>query len=173
MEYNYTSTAGADISLLDQSYYFSGADVRCYVNDVWLDELTYLQMSPQQQMTPIYNVFQRTPVKFLPGNFLVRGVMGFNFVYANYLEQLAADFGSYEFGKVKAQYENDIYIQELKIVFDNHIKPATPTFVVKDMHITGGVINPSVDGNPVQYVYQFIAGGLEKYDSMANPFDTK
>jgi hypothetical protein len=159
---NYTPTTGADLSLLDQSYYFSGADVRCYVNGIWLDELTYLQMSPQQQMTPIYNVFQRTPVRFLPGNFLVRGVMGFNFVYANYLEQLASDFSETKGMMVKNQYENDIYIQELKIVFDNHIKPVTPTFIVKDMHVTGGVINPSVDGNPVQYVYQFIAGGLEK-----------
>ena len=150
---------------LDQTFYYSGSDIKLSVNGIWLDELSYLQYTPQQQITPLYTVFSQKPVKFLAGSFLIKGILGFNFIYANYLETLIAEGHAKKFGQVE---NGIIYVESMVIQFNNGTGPVRPVIIMSDVYLSGGVLTASVDGNPVQTIYQFMAASCKKDDVLIN-----
>lgn len=149
------------VNYLDQSFYYSGSDVKCYCNGTWIDELSYIQITPQQQIVPIYNIFQKEAIAFIHGNTLIKGVLGLNFVYANYLEELGNIYGQDK--TVVAESEGcSIFFEQLTVEFQNMINNHIPTIELNKVYLSGGVISPSVDGNPIQVIYQFIARSMKK-----------
>ncbi len=126
--------------------------------------MSYIQFSAQQQVTPIYSIFSQKPVKFLAGNYLVQGVLGFNFVYANYLEQLITFNPSSNryYGNAKGILSLD----KMRILFDNGTNIIKHEIIFSDVYISGGNITASVDGNPSQVIYQFVCSSMEKIDSV-------
>ena len=158
-----------DKQFLENTAYFSGTDVSVFIGDIWIDEVSYIQITPQQQVVPIYSIFQQTPVIFASGSFLVRGIIGINFTFANYLENLIYLNGKNGNANVyKASNEGisggALYVTSLRVKFNNGSSLTTPIITLEDVYISGGAITASVDGNPVQNVYQFMAGKMKKND---------
>lgn len=67
------------------SEYFSGADVRIYFGDSWIDEITNLQFSLQENVAPIYGYCSHTFDKVARGSRMIQGSFNINFKESYYL----------------------------------------------------------------------------------------
>ncbi len=65
--------------------YFSGSDVNIYFGDIWLDEITALQISVQENVQPIYGYASYTSDAWARGTRLVTGSFRINFKESNYI----------------------------------------------------------------------------------------
>lgn len=71
-----------------KSEYFSGADVRIYFGDIWVDEITNLQFTLQEQVVPIYGYASYTWDKVARGNRFIQGSFNINFKESYYLHSV-------------------------------------------------------------------------------------
>lgn len=89
--------------------YFTGADVRIYFNDIWLDEITGLQFSMQENVAPIFGYASYTWDKVARGSRQIQGQFSINFKESFYLqsalERLQAPLTSPDNGAVFS-YDN-------------------------------------------------------------------
>jgi len=68
--------------------YFTGADVRIYFGDIWVDEITNLQFTLQEQVAPIFGYASYTWDKVARGNRYIQGSFNINFKESYYLHSV-------------------------------------------------------------------------------------
>lgn len=68
--------------------YFTGADVRLYFGDVWVDEITSISFDLTEQVQPIFGYASYTFDKVARGSRMVRGSFSINFKESFYLQGL-------------------------------------------------------------------------------------
>lgn len=68
--------------------YFSGANVRVYFGDVWVDQLASLSFSMNEQVAPIYGFRSHTFDRVSRGNRYVQGEFTLNFTENGYLQTI-------------------------------------------------------------------------------------
>ena len=68
--------------------YFSGSNVKVYFGDVWVDELTEISFSLQEQVAPIYGFHSYTFDRVSRGNRMVQGTFTINFTENGYLKTI-------------------------------------------------------------------------------------
>lgn len=105
-----------------KSEYFSGADVRIYFGDIWLDEVTNLQFSMQEQVSPIFGYASYTWDKVARGTRYIQGSFTINFKESYYLHSVLNGLRSkleskpgeaYRPPVHEAQWRNDITVEHL------------------------------------------------------------
>ena len=146
-------------------------------------DVSYIQVTPQQMMVPVYNIFSSMPSMVLTGNSIVKGAIGFNFTLATYVQEIAnkkfnddtkygGSFATYSsYPSIKGN--GSLYVPHMRIEFVsdvllNHVedgyKIVVPTVSMYDVYISGGVITAAPDGSPVQDIYQFLARKMTRAD---------
>lgn len=70
------------------SEYFAGADIRIYFGDIWIDEITSLQFTLQEQVAPIFGYASYTWDKVARGSRYIQGSFSINFKESYYLQQV-------------------------------------------------------------------------------------
>ena len=68
--------------------YFSGADVNIYFGDVWVDEVTSIELAVQENVQPIYGYASYTVEAWARGTRLVTGAFRINFKESYYLHAI-------------------------------------------------------------------------------------
>lgn len=68
--------------------YFTGADVRIYLRDIWVDEITNLQFNLQENVAPIFGYASHTWDKVARGTRHVQGSFNINFKESYYLHSV-------------------------------------------------------------------------------------
>ena len=68
--------------------YFSGANVRVYFGDVWVEEMASIQFSVQENVAPIYGFNSYMFDKVARGTRLVSGTFVVNYTRAGYIETI-------------------------------------------------------------------------------------
>lgn len=68
--------------------YFSGANVRVYFGDVWVDQMASLSFSLREQVAPIYGFRSHTFDRVSRGNRYVEGEFTLNFTENGYLQTI-------------------------------------------------------------------------------------
>ena len=100
---------------LFSSEYFSGADVKIYFGDIWVDEITSLAYQLGEEVLPIYGYNSYTFDTVARGKRLIQGSFAINFTSVGYLQQVLnnanAIFFAIEEGEKKglvqpSHYEN-------------------------------------------------------------------
>lgn len=71
-----------------KSEYFTGADIRIYFGDIWVDEITSLQFTLQEQVAPIFGYASYTWDKVARGNRYIQGSFSINFKESYYLHSV-------------------------------------------------------------------------------------
>ncbi|MED2041338.1 hypothetical protein P4V58_30315, partial [Bacillus wiedmannii] len=74
--------------------YYSGADIRIYFGDNWIDEIVEIEWTMQEQLAPIYGYASYTWDKVARGNRLVQGSFSINFKEAGYLQTVLNSLSS-------------------------------------------------------------------------------
>ena len=120
----------AQLKSLIRKQYFNGQDIKVYACNkveafkVRLDDVQYIQITPVQNIQPVYNVFEEKPAMLLHGHKLIQGTIGFNFVFADIFDQIVGLSDQHEFGQQK-KFETDfglgLYLERLKIVFQKNL----------------------------------------------------
>ncbi len=73
---------------LFSSDYFSGADVKLYFGDVWVDEVTSITFQLQEEVMPIFGYHSYTYDAIARGKRLLQGSFAINFTSVGYLQQI-------------------------------------------------------------------------------------
>ena len=68
--------------------YFSGANARVYFGNVWVDELSEISFSLQEQVAPIYGFHSYTFDRISRGTRMVQGTFTINFTENGYLQTI-------------------------------------------------------------------------------------
>ena len=74
--------------------YFAGSDVRIYFGDIWVDEITSLQFTLQEQVAPIFGYASYTWDKVARGNRYIQGSFSINFKESGYLHMIMNSLSS-------------------------------------------------------------------------------
>jgi hypothetical protein len=85
--YNYGPNSTTEYQRF-KSEYFTGADIRIYFGDVWVDEITSLQFTLQEQVAPIFGYASYTWDKVARGNRYIQGSFTINFKETYYLHSV-------------------------------------------------------------------------------------
>lgn len=85
--YNYQSNVSTEYQRF-RNEYFTGADIRIYFGDIWIDEITSLQFTLQEQVAPIFGYASYTWDKVARGNRHVQGTFAINFKESFYLHSV-------------------------------------------------------------------------------------
>ena len=72
--------------------YFSGAQVACYIGDIWVDEITSLQYSVRQSKHPLYGYASTLFNTVAKGQVIVQGSFTINFKEAGYMWLVLNEF---------------------------------------------------------------------------------
>jgi hypothetical protein len=83
--YNYPTLSTTTEYQRFNNDYFSGADVRIYFGDIWIDEITSLQFDLREQVQPIYGYASYTWDKVARGTRIIQGSFSINFRESFYL----------------------------------------------------------------------------------------
>lgn len=75
-----------DYSTDSDKEYFSGANVNVYFGDVWMEEISNIEFSLQEQVAPIYGFHSYTWDRIARGNRFVSGSFTLNFTENGYLQ---------------------------------------------------------------------------------------
>ncbi len=141
------------------SVYYSGSDVEIVVGSYVLDLVSYIQWANGSGVVPFYSCFSPEPRGVLQTNKIVKGQLGFNLKYANYLEALTKKVpGS------KILWNGTIYLPSMVVAATGN--DIVPTFTFNGLYLSGGVKTAVPDGNPLQDIYQFISMDLVKRDEI-------
>lgn len=74
--------------------YFTGQDIRIYFGDIWVDEITSLQFTLQEQVAPIFGYASYTWDKVARGNRYIQGSFTINFKESYYLHSVMNSLNS-------------------------------------------------------------------------------
>ncbi len=85
--------------------YFSGANVKVYFGDIWIDQLTSIQFELQEQISAIYGFHSYTFDKMARGSRIVQGAFTLNFTENGYLQTILNRLAS----EVRTANESDTY----------------------------------------------------------------
>lgn len=83
--------------------YFAGSDIRIYFGDIWVDEITSLQFTLQEQVAPIFGYASYTWDKVARGNRFIQGSFAINFKESYYLHAVMNSLSS----KMKAETKSN------------------------------------------------------------------
>jgi hypothetical protein len=108
-----------------KSEYFTGADIRIYFGDIWVDEITSLQFTLQEQVAPIYGYASYTWDKVARGARSIQGSFTVNFKESYYLQAVLNSLSSKMKGNSKStpmfdtkQWKDGVDIEHLISSFD-------------------------------------------------------
>lgn len=167
--------------------YYSSVDAEIYFGNIFIDEVTSITWSIQQQAMPIFGYNSYTFDDVAVGSRLVQGQFAVNFTKAGYLKQLQEDS---EFTRIARKlYGKDLkadsyftqdYRRRLNMpVWDNGFDIVIgfgdqgkstsslennmyQTYAILDCcQITGSMVQLDYNGEPVQEVYTFIARDIK------------
>jgi hypothetical protein len=100
------------------SEYFSNADVKIYIGDIWIDDATAISLQLQEEVMPIYGYNSFTFDTVARGKRLVQGGITINFTTGGYLHQIIenaeAIFYALETGEQKGLVKPEYY-QNMKL----------------------------------------------------------
>lgn len=144
--------------------YFSGSDVRVYVVGYWLEEVTYVQINERTDIGPVYTTDSFLPVGALAGRNAVYGTMAFNLKFTTYIEKMADVIPG-----VEIMSNGSVYVPYILIEFVNPLADHKPSIELRHVFFSGSSLTTTVDGAPTQYVYQFIALGMNRFDKKTTP----
>lgn len=83
--YSYDSPARQVEYKVFNDQYYTGADTRIYFGDIWLDEITGIQFSMQENVAPIFGYASYTWDKVARGSRQIQGQFSINFKESYYL----------------------------------------------------------------------------------------
>lgn len=103
------------------SDYFSGADVKIYFGDIWVDEITNLAFQLQENVMPIYGYNSYTFDTVARGRRQVNGMFTLNFTTVGYLNEILANANAIFYaleqgekkGLVKPSYYEDMKLGDI------------------------------------------------------------
>jgi hypothetical protein len=103
------------------SEYFSGADVKLYFGDIWVDEITSITFQLQEEVMPIYGYNSFTFDAVARGKRLVTGSFGLNFTSVGYLQEIVSNANAIFYaleqgekkGLVKPEYYKDLKLSDI------------------------------------------------------------
>jgi len=95
---------------LFSSEYYSGADMHIYFGDIWVDEITSLDFSLQEQILPIYGYHSYTYDAIARGRRIVQGSFSINFTSVGYLQTILeyAEPLQFAVNQVKSQNASNV-----------------------------------------------------------------
>lgn len=98
--------------------YYSGSDIRIYFGDTWVDEITSIEFTLQEQVAPIFGYASFTWDRVARGSRYIQGSFSINFKETAYLQMimnsLSSDIGSDNTGYFnKAEYDKNLTIEQL------------------------------------------------------------
>lgn len=85
--FDYSPNATTEYQRFKEEY-FTGADVRIYFGDIWVDEITSLQFTLQEQVAPIYGYASYTWDKVARGTRVIQGSFTINYKESYYLHSI-------------------------------------------------------------------------------------
>lgn len=85
--YDYRKNSTTEYKRFNNEY-FSGADVRIYFGDMWIDEITGLEFTLQENVAPIFGYASYTYDKVARGNRMIQGSLSINFKESYYLHSI-------------------------------------------------------------------------------------
>jgi hypothetical protein len=91
--YHYNSNKTTEFTRF-RADYFAGADIRIYFGDIWIDEVTSLQFTLQEQVAPIFGYASYTWDKVARGSRYIQGSFSINFKESYYLQQVMKSLSS-------------------------------------------------------------------------------
>lgn len=167
--------------------YYSSVDAEIYFGSIFIDEVTSITWTIQQQAMPIFGYNSYTFDDIAVGSRLVQGQFAVNFTKAGYLKELQNDS---EFTRIARKlYGKDNQAQsyftqdyrkrlnmpvwdngfDIVIGFGDHDKNLNglennmyKTYAILDCcQITGSMVQLDYNGEPVQEVYTFIARDIK------------
>ena len=74
--------------------YFTGQDIRIFFGDIWVDEITSLEFTLQEQVAPIFGYASYTWDKVARGNRFIQGSFSINFKESYYLHSIMNSLNS-------------------------------------------------------------------------------
>ena len=96
--------------------YYSGSDIRIYFGDVWVDEITSIEFSLQEQVAPIYGYASFTWDRVARGNRFIQGSFSINFKEVAYLQMIMNSLSSeVEKNPSSGYFEKSEYDKNLSI----------------------------------------------------------
>lgn len=110
-----------DYSIFNEDY-FSGADARIYFGDIWIDEVFNIQLSLQEQVTPIYGYHSYTYDAVMRGARQVQGQFQINFKEVSYLHTVMKELES-RWDELKER-------NQLLTSYDNITQNVTPEHIL-------------------------------------------
>lgn len=167
--------------------YYSSVDAEIYFGDIFIDEVTSITWSIQQQAMPIYGYNSYTFDDIAVGARLVQGQFAVNFTKAGYLKDLQEDsqftkIARKLYGKdneAKSYFTQDYRRRlnmpmwdkgfDIVIGFGDQEKNTNnlqnnmyQTYAILDCcQITGSMVQLDYNGEPIQEVYTFIARDIK------------
>lgn len=78
--------------------YYSGTDIKIFFGDSWVDEISEIEFSMQEQAAPIYGYASYTFDKVARGNRIIQGSFAINFKEVGYLQTILNGLSSKENG---------------------------------------------------------------------------
>lgn len=175
-------------SVNGKTRYYSAVDAELYFGDVFIDEVTNIAWSVQQQSLPIYGYNSYTFDDMAVGSRIVQGQFAINFTKRNFLSSLQSDpkfqkmsrriYG--EDNPVICDFYSDfrkrlhlplwdkgfdivVGFGETKADALSGSKGMYGTYLVLDtVQITGSSIQLDYNGDPVQEMYSFIARDVKE-----------
>lgn len=85
--YNYPANSTVEYKRFNSDYY-TGADVRIYFGDIWVDEINNLQFMLQENVAPIYGFCSHTWNRVARGTRQISGSFTINFKESYYLHSV-------------------------------------------------------------------------------------
>jgi hypothetical protein len=116
--------------------YFSGADVRIYFGDMWIDEITELQYTLTENVMPIYGYASHTFDKVARGNRIIQGSFAINFKEVGYLQTVLNSLSSY-MKKDPAKVDEKFFTNQKEVTilgekYKDHFRNIPAEYVIKD-----------------------------------------
>lgn len=170
-------------NLANNIRYYSSLDAEIYLGDTFVDEVTSINYSVQQQVLPVYGYNSYAFNDVILGTRLVQGQFSVNFTKSGFINNLNATRVS------RRVYGNDLRIKsafpdgfrqrlntplwdngfDIVVGFGDNDKTTSgiaakqySTFMVLDCcQITGSAIQLDYSGNPIQEIYTFIARDIK------------
>jgi hypothetical protein len=175
-------------SVNGKTRYYSAVDAEIYFGDVFIDEVTNIAWSIQQQSLPIYGYNSYTFDDMAVGSRIVQGQFAINFTERNFLSKLQSNTNFQKMSRRMYGEDNpatcDFYSDFRKRLhlpvwdkgFDivvgfgetkadalSGAKGMYGTYLVLDtVQITGSSIQLDYNGDPVQEMYSFIARDVKE-----------
>jgi len=95
--------------------YYSGSDIRIYFGDVWIDEVTSIEFSLQEQVAPIFGYASFTWDRVARGSRFVQGSFSINFKETAYLQTVVNSLSSEVESDSAAYFNKEQYDKNMTI----------------------------------------------------------